>query len=123
MSQSNDFFGAFISEEAAGPFVHLPYPGGEIFIGAFRSTFEFGIPGFQRISFIRTWEAIGKGQTKLLLTRGSLSLEVTRFPGCGVNYPPRFIAHLTTDTFMADIRFCPMDDDKRISGVYHVTTC
>jgi hypothetical protein len=122
MSRSNDFFGTFSSGEAAGPFVRLPSPDGEIYIGAYRSTFEFGVPGFQRVSFIRTWEVIGRRQTKLWLKREGISLEVTRFEGCGVSYPPRFVAMVTTDTFLAVIRFAPMNNEMQISGVYHVTT-
>lgn len=120
MSQSNDFFGPFESQEVAGPFVRLPSPDGEIYIGASRTTFEFGIPGYERISFIRTWERIGERQTKLVLKREGISLEVTRFEGCGVNYPDRFIALLQTEKYVADIRFCPMDFNTRISGLYHV---
>jgi hypothetical protein len=121
MSQSNAFFGPFVSEEQAGPFVRLPSPDGEIHIGVSPSTFEFGIPNYQRISFIRTWEVIGKGQSKLSLKHGANSLEVLRVAGCGGAYPPRFTAILKTEKFRAEIRFCPMNGDKQISGVYHVT--
>ena len=120
MSQSNDFFGPFFSQD--GPFVRLPSPNGEIYIGAYRSTFEFGIPGYQRISFIRTWETVAKGKTRLALKRNDVSVEVTRVAGWGGPYPPRFTAMLATPTFKAEIRFCPMNDDMRISGVYHIVT-
>lgn len=120
MSRRSEFFGPFESTEDAGPFHRLPSPNGEIYIGASRTTFEFGVPGFQRISFIRTWQSSGVRQTTLHLEREGISLDVTRFEGCGCNYPDRYEATFTTKEYTADIRFCPMDSHRRISGVYSI---
>lgn len=119
MSQSNRFYGNFESKES--PFINLPAPCGEIKVGVNGSSFEIGIPGYERISFIRTWEVLKKKQTKLSLSKGDISLEVIRYIGCGEAYPDRYIVHLRTAEFQAEIRFQPSFCGNGITGVYSVT--
>lgn len=119
MSQSNDFFGPF--ENTESPIIKLPAPCGEIKVGVSGSSFEFGVPGYERISFIRTWEIVGKNQTRLLLTKDDISLKVARFIGMGGAYPDRYEVFLKTKEFSAEIRFQPFDFGKGITGYYSVT--
>lgn len=119
MSQSNGFFGPF--ESTQSPFVNLPAPCGEIRVGVNGSSFEIGMPGYERISFIRTWEVVNKNQTRLRLSKGDISLEVLRFIGCGGAYPDRYLVTLKTDDSSAEIRFQPFDFGKGITGYYSVT--
>lgn len=119
MSQSNGFFGPF--ESAQSPFVNLPAPCGEIRVGVCGSSFEIGMPGYERISFIRTWEVVNKNQTRLRLSKGDISLEVIRHIGCGGAYPDRYVVNLRTAEFQAEIRFQPSCCANGITGVYSVT--